>query len=397
MKKILFLGAAHHQCPAIRYATSKKYHVITLDNLPINPGHQLANETFNCSTTNKESVLDIARKNNIDGIVAYASDPAASTAAFVSDQLGLPGNPYKSVKVLNNKDQWRHFLSINKFNVPKFSTVNSLCDLKNKLENFNFPVFIKPVDSSGSKGITEIISIESANKAYNHAKSFSLSGNVIIEEKIYFGNKQIAGDGFIIDKKLKYKCFANENFNSACNGIVPIGQTFPSYLTKDDENLVHQETQRIINLLNLNFGALNFDFIFDKYGKLYFLELGPRNGGCRIPEVIKYYSGLDMIALTVENAVGNTIQNNQEFLPNGFWASYMIHSKKRGTFHSIDIDKNIKESIVEFEIWTSKGDEVYQYDGSNRTLGTCILNFDSQNSMSDFFSDPCKFIKVRVT
>ena len=397
MKKILILGAAHHQCPAIRYAISRNYHVITLDNLPTNPGHKLAKENFNCSTTNKESVLEIAKKNNIDGIVAYASDPAASTAAFVSDHLGLPGNPYESVKVLNNKDQWRRFLSINKFNVPKFLTVNSVCDLKNKLENFDFPVFVKPVDSSGSKGITEITSIQSATKAYNHAKSFSLSGNVIIEEKIYFGNNQIAGDGFIIDKKLKYKCFANENFNNACNGIVPIGQTFPSYLTRNDENFVHQETQRIIDLLNLNFGALNFDFVFDVHGKLYFLELGPRNGGCRIPEVIKYYSGLNMIALTVENAVGNTIQNNQEFLPNGFWASYMIHSKKRGTFHSIDIDKNIKESIVEFEIWASKGDEVFQYDGSNRTLGTCILNFDSQSSMSDFFSDPCKFIKVRVT
>jgi biotin carboxylase len=397
LKKILFLGAAHHQCPAIRYAKSRNYYVLTLDNLPTNPGHQLADECFNCSTTSKESVLGIARKNNIDGIVAYASDPAASTAAFVSDHLGLPGNPFESVKVLNNKDQWRKFLLVNKFNVPKFSVVNSVSDLKNKLKSFEFPVFIKPVDSSGSKGITQISSIQSAAKAYNHAKSFSLSGNVIIEEKIYFGKNQIAGDGFIIDKKLKYKCFADENFNSSCNGIVPIGQTFPSSLTKDDENLVHQETQRIINLLNLNFGALNFDFVFDVYGNLYFLELGPRNGGCRIPEVIKYYSGLNMIALTVENAVGNTIQNNQEYLPKGFWASYMIHSKTRGIFHSIDIDKSIKESIIETEIWTSKGDQVFKYDGSNRTLGTCILNFDSRESMSNFFSDPCEYIKVNVT
>jgi len=397
LKKILFLGAAHHQCPAIKYATSRNYHVITLDNLPTNPGHKLAKESFNCSTLNKGSVLDIARKINIDGIVAYASDPAASTAAFVSDHLGLPGNPYESVKVLNNKDLWRNFLLINNFNVPKFSTVNSVCDLKNKLKDFEFPVFIKPVDSSGSKGITEITSINSSAQAYNHAKSFSLSGNVIVEEKIYFGDTQIAGDGFIIDKRLKYKCFANENFNIACNGIVPIGQTFPSSLTKKDENLVHQETQRIIDLLNLNFGALNFDFVFDEHGKLFFLELGPRNGGCRIPEVIKYYSRLNMIALTVENAVGNTIQNTQDFLPNGFWASYMIHSEKRGKFHSIDIDRNINESIVEIEMWASKGDQVFQYDGSNRTLGTCILNFDSKESMSIFFSDPCKYIKVKVT
>ena len=74
-----------------------------------------------------------------------------------------------------------------------------------------------------------------------------------------------------------------------------------------------------------------------------------------------------------------------------------VQNEKRGKFHSIDIDRNINESIVEIEMWASKGDQVFQYDGSNRTLGTCILNFDSKESMSIFFSDPCKYIKVKVT
>ena len=90
MKKILFLGAAPHQCPAIRYAISRNYHVITLDNLPTNPGHQLEKESFNCSTKNKESVLEIARKNNIDVIFAYASYPADSTDALFQIILVYP-------------------------------------------------------------------------------------------------------------------------------------------------------------------------------------------------------------------------------------------------------------------------------------------------------------------
>ncbi len=31
------------------------------------------------------------------------------TAAYVQDQMGLPGNPYESVKILQNKDRFRRF------------------------------------------------------------------------------------------------------------------------------------------------------------------------------------------------------------------------------------------------------------------------------------------------
>ena len=36
--------------------------------------------------------------------MAYASDPAAATAAYVAEKLKLSGNPYHSVKILTEKD-----------------------------------------------------------------------------------------------------------------------------------------------------------------------------------------------------------------------------------------------------------------------------------------------------
>jgi hypothetical protein len=91
MKKILFLGGAPSQLPPIKYALEQGHHVITVDYLPENPGHKLAHTYYNVSTTDKDAVLEVAKAENIDGIVAYASDPAAPTAAYVAEKLGLSG------------------------------------------------------------------------------------------------------------------------------------------------------------------------------------------------------------------------------------------------------------------------------------------------------------------
>ena len=95
-KKILFLGAAPTQIPPLRYALTQGHHVVTCDNLPTNLGHLLSHQSFEVSTTDKEAVLRLAEHLNIDGIVAYASDPSAPTAAYVAEKMGLPGNPYQA-------------------------------------------------------------------------------------------------------------------------------------------------------------------------------------------------------------------------------------------------------------------------------------------------------------
>ena len=61
------------------------------------------------STTDKDAVLEVAQEEKIDGVLAYASDPAAPTAAYIAEKLGLQGNPYQSVEILCNKDRFRKF------------------------------------------------------------------------------------------------------------------------------------------------------------------------------------------------------------------------------------------------------------------------------------------------
>ena len=104
MKKILLLGGSAQQIIAIQTAKRLGYHTVLCDYLKDNPGQYYADKFYLTSTTDKLSVLDVAKKEKVDGVLAYASDPAAPTAAFVAEKLGLAGSPFKSVEILCNKD-----------------------------------------------------------------------------------------------------------------------------------------------------------------------------------------------------------------------------------------------------------------------------------------------------
>ena len=94
---------------------------------------------FYCvSTTDKDAILEVAKNEKVDGVVAYASDPAAPTATYVAEKLGLPTNPYKSVEILAFKDKFREYLRENNFNRPKAKGFSSLENAKEEICQFVF-------------------------------------------------------------------------------------------------------------------------------------------------------------------------------------------------------------------------------------------------------------------
>jgi biotin carboxylase len=395
-KRVLFLGASHFQIPPIKYAKQQGHYVITCDYLPENPGHQFADEYYNVSTTDKEAVLKLSEDLGIDGIVAYASDPAAPTQAYVGNKLGLPSNPYESVLILARKDLFRDFLSKHHFLVPKSNAFDNYEDSKEWFGELDKPVVVKPVDSSGSKGVTKIYSKSELKNAFDYAVSFSRAKRVTIEEFFVRSDYQVAGDGFIVDGGLVFRCWANEHFDKLCNPFVPIGESFPSIMNEYILNQAHAETQRLLDLLKMKQGALNFDFHYNKDGDFSFLELGPRNGGNLIPEVIKYATGVDLIKYTVDSALGLDCSDLNQVEPQGYFSSYILHAVENGKVKDIRLSEEIKQNIIEKSIFVKTGDDVKKFDGSNHTLGTFIMRFQSQQEMLEKMDNMEKYLKVVV-
>lgn len=400
MDKILLLGGSAQQIVAIETAKRLGYYTILCDYLPDNPGQYVADKFYRVSTTDKEKILEVAQNEQIDGILAYASDPAAPTAAYVAEKMKLPGNPYESVEILCNKDKFREFLANNGFCTPKARGYTNLQEAMNDIKGglFTFPIIIKPVDSSGSKGVSCCTSLEDLAEKLQYAMSFSRGGKIIVEEYVEKYGYQIAGDGLSINGKLVFRYFANDHFNANCvNPFVPISASFPYNMPDIVQNKIHREIQRLITLLNMNTCTYNFDMRIDKDYNIYLMEVAPRDGGNYIPQIIRYATGVDLIEYSVRAAMGETVVEPKAKTDRGFWAYFAVHSLEDGILEKIDITPKIAERcIVENHILTSPGQSVKAFTGANTTLGCLIMKFNSMDEMLDMMDHSEKWCNVKV-
>ena len=397
MKKILLLGGANTQIPSILTAKKMGYYTITCDYLPDNPGHKFADEYHNVSTTDKEAVLALARDLQIDGILAYATDVAAATAAYVSEAMGFPTSPYKSVDILTNKDKFRAFLEENGFCTPRARGYSSVEEAKKDLENFKFPVMVKPVDSAGSKGVARMDDASQLEELVENALQYSRCKRFIIEEYVEKYRYQIAGDGFSVDGKLVFRCFANEHFsNKAASPYVPIGESFPYDMPKEVHEKVHAEIQRLLTLLDMKTQAYNFDIRIDKDYNVYLMEVGPRNGGNMIAQVIEKATGIPFVEYMLKAAMGEDCSDLKMVEPEGFWSCYILHTLKEGNFKRIQYTDEIKKNIVEEHIHVKEGEKLIPFTGSNGTVGVLILRYDSMEEMLHKMDNMYDYITVEV-
>lgn len=398
MKKILLLGGSKQQIVAIEMAKKQGYYTILCDYLTENPGQYYSDEFYCVSTTDKQAVLDIAREEKVDGIVAYGSDPAAPTAAYVAEKLSLPTNPYKSVDLLTNKDKFRTFLEEHEFCTPKAKGYSSVEEARNEIGEFKLPVIIKPVDSSGSKGVSKLVNVDRLDEKVKIALGFSIKKRIIIEEYVEMSGYQVAGDGFTVDGQLTFRCFANDHFNqSGLNPYVPISASFPYDNSKEIHDKIHNEIQRLFNLLEMKTGAYNFDVRVDEEENIYIMEVGPRNGGNFIPQVTKYATGVDMLKYTIKAAMGEDCKEIKMSEPKGFWSYYAIHSPKSGVLSEIRINEQVKKkNIVESHLNYKIGDKVPAFHGANGSIGILIMKFDSMEEMLNMMDYSDSWIEVVV-
>ena len=395
-KKILMLGGLRYLIPVIQAAHELGYYVITCDYLPHNIAHKYADEYHNISITNKNAVLELAKDLKINGIMSFAVDPGVLTAAYVCDKLGLPGNPYTSVQILQNKDLFRNFLKKNGFNTPKSCGYDSVEEALSDIESFQWPIIVKPVDSAGSKGVSRIDRIADLEKAIIHALKNSFSHRFIIEEFIEQHGHSSDSDAFSINGELKFISFSDQYFdNKATNPYTPSAYSWPSSMTDRNQESLSSEIQRLLQLLHMNTSIYNIETRVGTDGKAYIMEVSPRGGGNRLSEILRYATGTDLIKNAVRAAVGETIPAIAPCVYNGYWSEIILHADKTGIFKDIQIKQNMKENhITEIDLWVRPGDIIHSFNGANDAIGTLVVNFNNKQQQHDMMSCINSWVKI---
>lgn len=375
MKRILLLGGSAQQVVAIETAKKLGYYTILCDFLEDNPGRTVADKFFLVSTTDKEKVLEVAQNENINGIIAYASDPAAPTAAFVAEKMGLPTNPYTSVETLCNKDKFRQFLYKNGFNTPVAKGYTDKEDALHDTDKFSLPVIIKPVDSSGSKGATVLRTWDELSEAIDFAFSFSRTKRIIIEEFIEKKHKYlVGGDLFIVDGQVVLWGLMNCHRDGMVNPLVPVGKSYPLLLENADILEIKNTLNKMIDKLGLKFGSINIELVVDKENKVWLIDVGPRAGGNMIPDLLSVIFNVDVVRMAVLTSMGEQLEtkiHNEDC----YYATYNLHSTQNGVYQKIVFSDELEKYIIKKCLYKKTGDKVEYFDNASKALGIIFMEF----------------------
>ena len=398
MKKILLLGGLRYLLPVIEAAHKQGYYVITADYLPNNIAHKYSDEYINVSITDKEAVLKEAKKRNIDGVISFAVDPGVVTASYVQEKMNLPAfGPYESVKILQNKDLFRKFLTDNGFNVPKAKGYDSLESVLADGKNWNYPVIVKPTDSAGSKGVKRVDNESELREAAENAFSNALKGKIIIEDFIEPEGCTSDSDSFSVNGEMKVITFSAQRFDKdASNPYTPSAYSWPSTFTEEQQNELSSELQRLIKLLKMDTTVYNIETRVGKDGKAYIMEVSPRGGGNRLSEMIRYSTGADLITSAVRAAVGDSVEVSSKPL-NGHWAEVILHADESGKFFKLVMSDDFKSKYVyQIDLWVKEGDEIKSFNGANDAIGTLVLKTDNQQDLENILNNQRKYFQVEV-
>jgi len=367
VKKLMVMGAGIYQVPLIKTARKMGIYTIAVS-IPGNyPGFGFADEVLHINTVDSEAVLKAAQERQIDGICTAGTDVAVTTIGRVNDAMGLSGISYDAAKIATDKVLMKQVYEANGVRTAKYRKVYFNEDVYEKIKGLEYPLIVKIVDSSGSRGITRVDSPDKLQAAIINAQSFTRKDYYIVEEFIV--GREFGAQAFVMDGKVQFVLPHGDYIFLGSTGV-PAGHFAPYSLSEEGAKDCIETAEKAIRAMKLDNCAVNCDFIM-RDGKTYVLEIGGRSGATCLAELVSIYYGYDYYKKIIQVALGDHPDFPKDHaVPN---ASKLLMSDRDGVICCL-ANRNPKDdpNIVEVKFDYTVGDYVKKFHVGPNRIGHVI-------------------------
>ncbi len=355
------------------------YHVVTTGNNPDLQGHTLAHEYHYADFSDKDLILSLAEKLEIDAVCSCANDFGILTASYVAEKLGLPGHDsYQTTKILHLKHLFKEFSRQHDILTPL--AINGIIDEEciTPPTCFRFPVIVKPVDLTGGKGISRVDSEEGLREAYAKILRTSRKKQFIAEE--FFEGTRHSLTTFIIDQKVVFSFCDNEY--SYLNPFLITTSAAPATGFSLVKDLLIEQLEKVASLLSLRDGILHAQY-HQSGTQATIIELTRRCSGDLYPSPVQKACNIDWGKWIVKAAAGDNCKNfpsGNQTEQSGFYGRHCIMSDRNGVFKGISIlDKSIEKNIYDSVMVSNPGDTIDDF--MTQKLGVFFLQYPTETEM----------------
>ena len=281
MKTVMILGANDGQLPMINICKKKGFRTIAVSPEGDYPGFKVADKSIYLDTRDKENILKAAIEEKIDAIVTDQTDVSVGSVAYVAEKLGLPGIGTDTAVRFSDKYEMRKAAKAAGIYVPDFGEAETVEQALEITDRIGYPAIMKPIDSSGSRGVRKISSDEELISGFDYTKSKSLTGKVIVEQFVV--GKEYLADGFAMDYDyITLDVGEKEYFDVKDIYVSKMCMFSSSALAVRDRvmNMVKDTNDRLIKAFELPFGITHAEYLYSETeDKVYLVECAARGGG----------------------------------------------------------------------------------------------------------------------
>lgn len=375
-KKLLIIGGTKTECDIVRYAKAKGVYTIVADYDPEAPGMKMADKSVLISARDIDALVDFCKREKVDGVITGFVDILLRPYMEVCKRLNLPC--YITEKMLSmstNKVVFKE--TCDKYGVPVPHTYFMGRGIdEDSFKRINYPVFVKPLDGSGSRGAGICKNEEELRVKFREAVEYSASRNAIIED--YITGREFLLDYIAVNGDFRLLSIF-DRFMASDRGSAINYSTISMSPSKAVDYYLDNVNDRVINMFKsegFTDGVLFMQGYYDG-NRVTFYEMGCRLGGSYFnhEQACLGYNAMDMIirfALTGQmvDDINKISKESAKYEKYAFDCNYLLKGTDETVALIVGMEKvEAMPECIEIQKYRDVG---YHY-GKDRTVDRPIM------------------------
>tara|TARA_R110002074_G_scaffold81724_1_gene182986 strand:+ start:38497 stop:39735 length:1239 start_codon:yes stop_codon:yes gene_type:complete len=257
-----------------------------------------------------QRIVTAHQEHQFSAVIA-SDDGSVALVALVGKTLGLSANAEDSAELTRRKDLARLRLKQHGQSIPGFRVINTSLPLLDQLSQLDYPVVVKPVSMSGSKGVIKanneqecIAAVERIKPLLSQLANEEERTTILIEE--FLDGPEVAYEGLLHKGRLRQLTIFDKP--EPMNGPFFEESYYisPSRHSVSWQKIIHQRVSEACVAYGLTEGPIHAELrLIDK--DAYIIEIAARTIGGDCADMLKFGLNIGLEELVLLQAMGKPI------------------------------------------------------------------------------------------
>jgi len=298
-----YVKAANHLGIKIVIASQSRYSLVSAvaDGLQVD---------FLDDNLSLQVVLQADKKHHFQAVIS-TDDGAVRLAAVIAEALDLPSNAPDSAELTRRKDLARERLHSRGGMAPFFRVVNIASRIEPQLNDLQYPVVIKPLAMSGSKGVIRannhlecLNAIDRVEPILAHITNLFERQHILIEG--YISGKEVAFEGLLHKGKLRQLTIFDKPDRMEGPFFEETYYVTPTQLSEAEQSLVNRRVTEACEAYGLREGPIHAELRL-RNDEAYIIEMASRTIGGDCADMLKFGLNVGLEELVLLQALGKPL------------------------------------------------------------------------------------------